>query len=466
MTKKHSVLLREEDCEGCTNCVKSCPTRAIRVHEGKAAIREELCIDCAECIRICEYHAKYTRADPLQEVKQYHYPVVVVPPSFYGQFKKKDPREVMYALRQLGFKKVFNAARAAEALSQKTAELINASNKYFISSSCPVVVRLIQKKYPELLKRLAPYKSPVELTAQVARQELTKEKQLKEGDIGVFFITPCPAKLTSVYSPSGLEESFLDRALSAEKVYENLLPVFKQIRKKKIKKEGLKEQADVTCEGEWTPLPVLPYEGFSWGQSGGEAEVLQKLEQKRILSVSGIKQVQRVLDELVRENISGVKYFEMVSCPRGCVGGVLNIKNPYQAQYNLQRLVSEARGKLSRKDLEYLRKQSTRYEFLLEPGPRPQQVDRLDPSMEQALKKLDQLEEEKEILPGLDCASCGAPDCETLAEDIVQGLAQRTDCIFMLRQEIQNLAEKITNLTYELPPVMSEKKKEKEEGDS
>ena len=34
----HSVRLDDEKCQGCTNCIKHCPTEAIRVRGGKAKI--------------------------------------------------------------------------------------------------------------------------------------------------------------------------------------------------------------------------------------------------------------------------------------------------------------------------------------------------------------------------------------------------------------------------------------------
>ena len=34
----HSVTLDESKCVGCTNCIKRCPTEAIRVRSGKAAL--------------------------------------------------------------------------------------------------------------------------------------------------------------------------------------------------------------------------------------------------------------------------------------------------------------------------------------------------------------------------------------------------------------------------------------------
>ena len=37
----HSVTLDRDRCMGCTNCIKRCPTEAIRVREGKALIISE-----------------------------------------------------------------------------------------------------------------------------------------------------------------------------------------------------------------------------------------------------------------------------------------------------------------------------------------------------------------------------------------------------------------------------------------
>ena len=69
----HSVMLDKELCMGCINCIKRCPTEAIRVRDGKAHILKERCIDCGECIRICPHHAKKAITDPISILENFQY---------------------------------------------------------------------------------------------------------------------------------------------------------------------------------------------------------------------------------------------------------------------------------------------------------------------------------------------------------------------------------------------------------
>ena len=71
----HSVTLDSDKCVGCTNCIKRCPTEAIRVRNGKAHIISERCIDCGECIRVCPHHAKKANSDPLESIGAFEYKI-------------------------------------------------------------------------------------------------------------------------------------------------------------------------------------------------------------------------------------------------------------------------------------------------------------------------------------------------------------------------------------------------------
>ena len=95
----HSVTLDTNLCKGCTNCLKPCPTQAIRVQNGKAKILNERCIDCGECIRVCPYHAKKAVTDRFEMLDNYKYNVALTAPAFYGQFSiTEDVNSILTAL--------------------------------------------------------------------------------------------------------------------------------------------------------------------------------------------------------------------------------------------------------------------------------------------------------------------------------------------------------------------------------
>ena len=115
ITYYHSVRLDEEKCRGCTNCIKRCPTQAIRVREGKARINTGRCIDCGECIRICENHAKSAVSDGLETLANFRYRVALVAPSLFGQFRGEYALgRLLGAVTTLGFDEVAEVAEGAE----------------------------------------------------------------------------------------------------------------------------------------------------------------------------------------------------------------------------------------------------------------------------------------------------------------------------------------------------------------
>ena len=143
----HSVTLDKSLCKGCINCIKRCPTQAIRVRNGKAQIIKEFCIDCGECIRVCPHHAKKAIYDPLDIMNKFKYTVALPAPSFYGQFNNLDDVNIILrALKLMGFDDVYEVSGAAEIVSELTRQYIekNKDKTPFISTACPSVLRLIR----------------------------------------------------------------------------------------------------------------------------------------------------------------------------------------------------------------------------------------------------------------------------------------------------------------------------------
>ncbi|OAT85725.1 [Fe-Fe] hydrogenase large subunit C-terminal domain-containing protein [Desulfotomaculum copahuensis] len=433
----HSVKLDEQKCKGCTNCIKHCPTEAIRVREGKARIIEERCIDCGECIRVCPNQAKLALTDGLEKLQGYDYKIALPAPSFYGQFKPEvSPSSVLGALLEIGFDDIFEVPVAAEAVSRAiSAHLQQEHPRPSISSACPAVVRLMQVRFPALLEHLVPMESPMEIAGRLARERAVREKGLPPEKIGVFFITPCPAKVTAVKQPFGGSSS-VDGAISMTEIYGRVL-------------RRLEGRPVRTIDPQSSGL------GIGWGSAGGENEAVKT---GSLLAVDGIHSVIGVLEEIERGGLDDIDYLEAQACTGGCIGGPLVPQNPFVVRVRMRNLVKK-HGSRSKAEfpgnLDFYR---------LQAPIRPRPVLKLADDVELALTRLEEAEKIAAELPGLDCGSCGSPSCRALAEDIVQGYAQRSYCIFELRQRLQILAAEMVELSHKPPPAMGREWKQSREG--
>ena len=413
-----SVSLRGELCVGCTTCIKRCPTGAIRVRNGKASIIKEFCIDCGECIRVCPHHAKKANYDSLDILNNYKYTVALPAPSFYAQFNNlEDTNIVLTALKLMGFSDVFEVAAGAELVSEATRKFIleHPENKPYISTACPSVARLIRVRFPELIDNLLPINAPIDFAAELAVKKAMAKTGLERKDIGIIFITPCPAKVTAIRHPLWTDKCEIDGVVAVKEVYPKILPYMI-----KAAEEGTE---DITVAGKI---------GVSWGAAGGEVSGLLT---DRYIAVDGIENVINVLEDLEDRKISNLDFLELNACSGGCVGGVLQVENPFVAKTKL---------KILRKYLPVSSNHLTDYDIVnmyWDKGLEYQPVFRLGNSVKESMMLLKEADDIEKRLPGLDCGSCGAPSCRALAEDVVKGIAKETDCVPLLKEYLRKISE-------------------------
>ncbi len=428
----HSVRLESSLCKGCINCIKRCPTQAIRVRDGKAQINGKFCIDCGECIRICPHHAKIATYDKLEVIRQYEYAVALPAPSLYSQFNNlEDVNIVLNALKLMGFHDVVEVSAAAEIVSEATRQYISEHQDLapIISTACPSVVRLIRVRFPNLIPHLLPLNPPIEVAAGIAAEKAKKDIGLPREKIGIFFISPCPSKVTYVKAPLGTDKSEVDHVLAIKEVYPQLLSHMKAVGA---------DPEELSTSGKI---------GISWGRSGGEASGLFS---ENYLAADGIENVIRVLEDLEDEKFNNLQFVELNACNGGCVGGVLTVENPYVAEVKLKRLrkyMPVARSHMEEGTQDYV-PWTTGVEF--EP------VFRLGENMMESFSRLERVERLCKRLPGLDCGSCGAPTCKALAEDIVRGEASERDCVYYLRENLHKLSQEVAVLADDLAGRESE----------
>ena len=420
---RHSVVLEYKKCRGCTTCIKNCPTEAIRVRNGKATILPNRCIDCGTCIRVCPHKAVKSVRDEFDVLQNYQYTVAVPHPALYGQFHNLDnPDIVLNGLLELGFDQVYESAAASELLAGYLMSRPQDNSRHLpeISPACPAVVRLICIRFPNLLNHIAPVITPTELAAILARQEASERTGLSPQEIGVFSIVPCSSLVTSANAPEGLPAPVLDGSFAIRDVYLSLLEPMKELDRDNLR-----------------PLSRSGLSGVGWAYAGGES--LSRYE-SRYVAVDGIDNVIQMLEEIEDGRLPEADFIELRACTQGCVGGCLNVENPFTAKMRLKKLM---------RDLPVSRTNYTPgspVETILSTTQKPEFLPtfQLDTDRRRAMEKMMRIHQLEEHLPGLRCGSCGAPSCRAFAEDVVMGRASEEDCIFKVRERMQSVTGSTT----------------------
>lgn len=408
ITYEHSVYLDTPKCNGCTTCLKHCPTQAIRIRDGHAVINQERCIDCGECIRVCPNSAKKAKCKKLDEMDRFKWKIALPAPTLYGQFDNLDDIDyVLDGLLKIGFDDVFEVSAAAELVSAYTRNYLKNTDikRPVISSACPVVIRLISLRFPSLKDNILNILPPMEIAADLARKKAKKEHpELKDDEIGVCFISPCPAKVSYVRNGFGDYKSKVDIVVSIKDIYFQLISAMKYGSEvKSMSNSGMI--------------------GIGWASSGGEATAIFN---EKYLAADGIDNIIRVLDQIENGNIPPLEFIELNGCTGGCVGGVLTIQNPFIAKARLQslrRYLPVSQNFISKDD------ESIPQEILFDEIPVYKPISRLSDSMSESIRMMSEIQKLKDELPGIDCGSCGAPSCRAFAEDVVKCEADLNDCL-------------------------------------
>jgi anti-sigma regulatory factor (Ser/Thr protein kinase)/Na+-translocating ferredoxin:NAD+ oxidoreductase RNF subunit RnfB len=362
-------------CRRCLLCVHACPTGALRVREEGPEVLDHLCIDCASCMDACRDGA-LTMGQTGELPTRTDDTVLVVPAALLEQFGAGvGPEQVLAACRDIGFKNVRLSDEWERALRKAVADHARdeASMRPVLSPMCPAVVNLIRVRFPSLLGHLAPFLTPME----AAREGLTVSHAA--------FVALCPAQMTALRAPNLL--SRID-VVPAPVLCSAILPRVESVA---------------------PPGPAMhrktPLDG------GQEA-----------LQVSGMRHVEKVLNEVEDGLVPDCQVLELFGCDQGCFGSPVWTEDPFVARRRYEEAMAEALrpgvGACAIRRTEAI-------------GPRSGL--RLDPDMAKAIEKLRRIDALTRELPGRDCGACGAPTCAALAEDIVLGRACVDVCLHRSR---------------------------------
>ncbi|MFO7752893.1 MAG: [Fe-Fe] hydrogenase large subunit C-terminal domain-containing protein [Desulfobacteraceae bacterium] len=413
------VYFNSGNCTGCGACVKSCPTRAIRIKNGKSILLTDSCIGCGECIRVCPQGCITPAPFDPGAFKKEKLPVLFVAPVLYSQFPDARPRDVLIGLRRMGFKHIVDMTYFFEMFQWATHRFIREKTPELpvLSTMCPVVLRLVAFKYPGLFGHLNQVLRPVSIIVKEAAALIARRHRARLSDLSIFYLNPCPTKMGLEESARLKQSPYISRAIGINQIYPEL--------KEHITDIMASDTLDFVETGFEFEQPPCG-EGILWSVCGGESAGL-KLD--KTLSISGLDETMLYLEKTELDIFKDFSFIEFRACKEGCVGGSLCAVDKYVAKSAVRKIS----GRIS-KSRNFSREIKDRfYEQKWVPDKTTtEQMEKIFGRKKKPLsiRSLTEIDALYRRLPGYNCSACGAPDCYAFAEDVIRHRSKLKDCIF------------------------------------
>ena len=309
------------------------------------------CIDCGQCTIACPTGALYEK-DNTEEVHKalydpnskvialIDYATGISVAEEFGAKAGKDMTNILVAaMRKIGFDLVYDYNLGCDLYAQEVAALIkNSTGNTILSSSCPGWVKFAEEYFPDLLKYLAPVKSPMHILGTSIKLDNKKSN----ATIYTVAITPCMARKSEIYRDNCTYNGNL--AINTALTTRELIRF--------IKLHGIDIEH---LEPELTndPYSTSSSAGKLFSYAGGESEAIirslqflidgdeskfvkiSKLRSPKEIkeynckigdrdflfaSVSGLANARIYLEAMAHKN-KKPDYIEIMACPRGCING-------------------------------------------------------------------------------------------------------------------------------------------------
>ncbi len=425
-----SIIHTDRDkCKGCYACVRDCPAKAIKVEEGLAQVMKERCIACGNCLEVCVTGAKQVESDigaVWQLLAEYPTVIAVLSSSSPAAMPPVHPRQLVTALKKLGFKEVMEDSFGAELVAREYARLLGQSQgKSILSSNCPAVVTYIEKYYPQLIVNLAPIVSPTIASGRLIKWRYNPEAR-------VVFIGPCVAKKGEAKNEKSA--GVVDAVLTFAEL------------KEMFAARGINPETE--AKGEFSgPKPNL---GRLFAVSGGLLKVMGLSDDillNDVISAHGRDYVVKMLHEFAKGDVTA-RFVNLYFC-HGCIGGPV-IRNELSGFRRKGLVAAYARSEADPAQTERDMQKYADIDVSCEFSP-SESVGLAMPAEKEICSVLQQMGRSR-ASEQFNCGACGYVSCRELAIAVCRGLAETNMCWpYVLRrlkdtQEGLIQAEKLTSL--------------------
>jgi len=403
------LQLKKSNCKNCYKCIRYCPVKSIRFADNQAHIIAQDCILCGECFLVCPQNAKEIRNDIdvartlIQSGKPVH---VSLAPSFVPNYNV-TLASMEKALLDLGFAGVEETAVGATIVAKEyEAVLAKGDTDVIISTCCHTVNLLVQKYYPELVQNLAPVVSPMHAHC--------KDLKNRFGDIHTVFIGPCISKKDE----GDTYRKDVDCVLTFEE-----LTMWMEAEEKEFVPVAETEEA---------------YLARIFPTTGGVIQTMtERLSGYTYIAIDGTDRCIAALKD-IREGKLQKCFIEMSACQGSCINGPA-MDQKHRAPVRDYVAVSTFAGTENLK-IAAERQKALSKKFASQ-APRNIIID--DSVIEETLRKMSKIRPDQE----LNCGSCGYDTCRDKARAIIEGKADLTMCLPVLKEKAESFSDTIISHT-------------------
>lgn len=323
--------LGDVDCVACGQCIKVCPTGALREVD-----------DTDKVVAALNDPEKYVIFGTAPSVR------VALGEEFGMPIGTDTEGKMVAAIRRLGPDKIFDVNMTADlTIMEEGNELIERLNDKnavlpMITSCSPGWIRFIEFNYPELLGHLSSCKSPQQMFGAVMKTYFAKLNNIDPKNIYVVSCMPCTAKKAEILRDDQAASGYpdIDVVITTRELA-------RLIKRYGINFESLPdEQFD-------DPIGYGTTAGLIFGATGGVMEAalrtvaetvtgkpLDKVEFESVRGTEGIKTAEvdlggkaikvavvntlskaREIMEQIKKGECEYTFIEVMACPGGCVNG-------------------------------------------------------------------------------------------------------------------------------------------------
>lgn len=413
------IYINDDKCKNSYSCIRVCPVNAIEVRSDRKhpVIIADRCIGCGLCYVSCSPKAIEFR-DSVTVVKELllsdRKTAALIAPSIASEFEDiTDYRKFVGMVRSLGFDFVYEDSFGVDLIARAYANFFEeAAGKYYITSNCPAVVKLIERHHPDLVPNLAPLVSPMIATSMVVRE-------IHKGEIATVFVGPCiDAK----------DESLL---YNGKKLVDGVL-TFIELRRMfdemKIQERLVTKSEFDPPYGNWGALYPLPA-GIL--QAGG---IKRDVATSKVITASGKEDVLEAIKDFDKYIDTIQHHFNLFFC-QGCLlgPGMENHTDRFKKRSLVRNYAIKRVGLLDQDQWEKDMDRWSKLDFSRKFIPNDQTIpEPPEETVREVLKIIGKENRDEEI----DCGACGYMSCHEFAVTVAKGLAVPEMChTFNLRNK-------------------------------